>query len=170
MEIIGGLVIIYFLFCIVMSASSIVIAVLQVISQWILFEKAGEHGWASLIPIYNYFVMVKIAMGNYTLGWVYLGISAAYAVLSAAGGFITESFSSETISFEYIMIMLILMALTIPVGVIAGYVSYMFGKSYGKPTAWNVCMIFLAPILIIIMGFDKNTRYIGAKGMPKNFT
>lgn len=162
-----GFLLIYFVLLILALA----MAILQVISQWKLFEKAGEHGWASLIPMYNYFVMVKIATGNYTLGWVYLGIYVVYMVLSIASGFIKGfSADSETVSFEYIMIMLVLMALMIPVCIIAGYVSYMFGKSYGKSTAWNVCMIFFSPILMIIMGFDKNTTYIGAKGIPQNYT
>ncbi len=171
MEIIGGIAIIYFLFCIAMGSISIAMAVLQVISQWKLFEKAGEHGWASLIPVYNYFVMAKIATGNYLIGWIYLGISVVYMVFSAVAGFMLEFFSdSEAAGFAYIILMLMAFAIMIPVCVIAGYVSYMFGKSYGKPTAWNVCMIFFSPILMIIMGFDKNTYYVGPKGIPQNYT
>ena len=79
------------------------------------------------------------------------------------------SSDSETVGFAYIMMMLVLFGLMIPVYVIAGYVSYMFSKSYGKPTLWNVCMIFLSPILMIVMGFDKNTYYVGPKGIPRNF-
>ncbi len=161
----------FLLFYLVIIAISLAIAVLQVISQWKLFEKAGEKGWASLIPMYNYFVMVKIATGNYTLGWVYLGICIAYTALCVVAQFIMGfSADSETVSFEYVMIMLVLMAIMIPVYIIAGYVSYMFGKSYGKPTVWNVCMIFISPILMIVMGFDKNTYYVGPKGIPQNYT
>jgi len=29
--------------------------------MWKMFEKAGEPGWAALVPIYNLFVLVKIA-------------------------------------------------------------------------------------------------------------
>lgn len=31
-----------------------------IISMWILFEKAGEPGWASIIPIYSTIVLVRI--------------------------------------------------------------------------------------------------------------
>jgi hypothetical protein len=30
-------------------------------AMWRVFEKAGEHGWAALIPIYNAFVLLRIA-------------------------------------------------------------------------------------------------------------
>jgi len=30
-------------------------------SIWKTFEKAGEPGWAAIIPIYNFYVMAKIA-------------------------------------------------------------------------------------------------------------
>lgn len=161
-----GIVLMYF----VMLAVSLAMAVLQIIAQWKLFEKAGEHGWASLIPLYNYFVMTRIATGSNFLGWIYMAICGVYIALTFIANIILGFSSGDEVGIAYIMIMLALFGLMIPVCVIAGYVSYMFGKSYGKPTAWNVCMIFFAPILMIIMGFDKNTFYVGPKGIPQNYT
>ena len=37
------------------------ILLLFLITFWKIFEKAGEAGWKSLIPIYNIFIMIKIA-------------------------------------------------------------------------------------------------------------
>ena len=41
----------------------IYIAIIVVILAgfWKTFEKAGEPGWAAIIPIYNYYIMTKIA-------------------------------------------------------------------------------------------------------------
>jgi hypothetical protein len=36
------------------------IVVLMIVSMWKIFEKAGEPGWASIIPIYNLIVLLKI--------------------------------------------------------------------------------------------------------------
>jgi hypothetical protein len=36
------------------------IAVFFIITYWKIFEKAGRPGWEVLIPIYNYFIMMKI--------------------------------------------------------------------------------------------------------------
>ena len=37
------------------------LAVFQIITLWKVFTKAGQPGWASLIPIYNIYIMTKIA-------------------------------------------------------------------------------------------------------------
>jgi hypothetical protein len=37
------------------------ITVLVIAAMWKIFEKAGEPGWAALIPIYNIVVLLKIA-------------------------------------------------------------------------------------------------------------
>jgi hypothetical protein len=37
------------------------IALLMIIAMWKVFTKAGWPGWASLIPFYNVYVLIKIA-------------------------------------------------------------------------------------------------------------
>ena len=36
------------------------IIVFIVAAMWKTFEKAGQPGWAAIIPIYNYYIMLKI--------------------------------------------------------------------------------------------------------------
>jgi Family of unknown function (DUF5684) len=36
------------------------IAFIQIIPQWVVFSKAGQPGWACLIPFYNIYIMTKI--------------------------------------------------------------------------------------------------------------
>ncbi|HEV7331005.1 MAG TPA: DUF5684 domain-containing protein [Flavisolibacter sp.] len=36
------------------------IALIGIISQWRIFEKAGKPGWAAIIPIYNLYVHLKV--------------------------------------------------------------------------------------------------------------
>ena len=52
-------------YCVVMIA----LAVFSIVVNWKLFEKAGEPGWKSLIPIYNIYILFKIADGQ---GWKFL--------------------------------------------------------------------------------------------------
>jgi ABC-type antimicrobial peptide transport system permease subunit len=40
---------------------SICITVLEIVALWFVFEKAGEPGWAAIIPIYNALIVIKIA-------------------------------------------------------------------------------------------------------------
>lgn len=35
--------------------------IIEVVGAWLMFEKAGEPGWAAIIPIYNYLIVIKIA-------------------------------------------------------------------------------------------------------------
>jgi len=40
---------------------SISILILEIVALWFVLEKAGEPGWAAIIPIYNYLMVIKIA-------------------------------------------------------------------------------------------------------------
>ncbi|MDO5558808.1 MAG: DUF5684 domain-containing protein [Oscillospiraceae bacterium] len=46
------------------GAPSFLASVLLIIGLWVLFSKAREPGWASVIPIYNCYVLFKITWGN----------------------------------------------------------------------------------------------------------
>lgn len=35
-------------------------AVILIASMWKIFTKAGQPGWAAIIPIYNYYIMLKV--------------------------------------------------------------------------------------------------------------
>ena len=43
------------------SIAIIVIAIIQVAAMWVLFDKAGQPPWASIIPFYNMWVLAEIA-------------------------------------------------------------------------------------------------------------
>ena len=46
---------------------ALALMVLSIVITWRIFVKAGQHGWASLIPFYNAFVAYKITWGS---GWM----------------------------------------------------------------------------------------------------
>jgi hypothetical protein len=46
---------------IVVMLVELVIAVLMIAAMWKVFVKAGEPGWAAIVPIYNILVLLKIA-------------------------------------------------------------------------------------------------------------
>ena len=39
----------------------IMVTVIEIVGAWFMFEKAGEPGWAAIIPVYNYLIAIKIA-------------------------------------------------------------------------------------------------------------
>jgi hypothetical protein len=38
----------------------IALAIFQIAAMWKVFEKAGQPGWAAIIPIYNIYIMTKV--------------------------------------------------------------------------------------------------------------
>ncbi|HEY9062555.1 MAG TPA: DUF5684 domain-containing protein [Pseudobacteroides sp.] len=75
------------------SVIGLIVGILVIVSEWRLFEKAGEPGWACIVPIYNAIVMLKI--GGNPWYWVLLmfipviniiiGIMALQGFLKAYG-------------------------------------------------------------------------------------
>jgi len=37
------------------------LGILMLVSMWRIFTKAGQPGWASIVPIYNAYVLLKVA-------------------------------------------------------------------------------------------------------------
>ncbi len=52
------------------------IVVLMIIAQWRIYEKAGQPGWAVLIPFYNFYVLLKIVgKPGWWLLWLFVPIA-----------------------------------------------------------------------------------------------
>jgi hypothetical protein len=44
-----------------MTVVWLALAVLMIAALWKIFDKAGEPGWAAIIPVYNLYILLKIA-------------------------------------------------------------------------------------------------------------
>jgi hypothetical protein len=53
-----------------MALVQLALMVLLVVSFWKIFKKAGQPGWAAIVPIYNVIVYLKIV--NRPLWWIIL--------------------------------------------------------------------------------------------------
>lgn len=43
-----------------MLVFGVIVAIVYIAAQWRIFEKAGKPGWAAIIPIYNFIVLLEI--------------------------------------------------------------------------------------------------------------
>ncbi len=50
----------FFIFSATTIIFDLAVIVLLIISLWKIFEKAGKPGWASIIPFYNFIVLLEI--------------------------------------------------------------------------------------------------------------
>jgi hypothetical protein len=66
----------------------IAMVVVMIVCQWVIFKKAGKPGWAAIVPIYNFIVLLEII--NRPIWW----IAALFAgVIPVVGGLITLLFT-----------------------------------------------------------------------------
>lgn len=108
------------------SAFVIVFYVLQVVAMWKIFEKAGEAGWKSLIPLYNLYILLKIIRFNWLL---LLGLLIfIIPILGWAIGAI------------YLVVLQVI-------------VCYRLARSFGKELGYMLGLIFLTPIFYLMLGF-----------------
>ena len=113
-----------------------IIAYLAVIAfyvfcMWRMYAKAGEPGWACLVPIYNYYVMLKI--GGKPGWWILLmfipfvnivvSIMALSAFLSAYG----------RRGAGPVLLMMFFGAFYLPYLAFSGNVQYVGNQTYGQP-------------------------------------
>lgn len=49
------------------------LSILQIVATWRIYEKAGQPGWASIIPFYNFYVLLKIVgKPGWWLIWMFI--------------------------------------------------------------------------------------------------
>lgn len=132
----------------------LVLAVLTIIANWKLFEKAGEPGWSAIIPFYNSYQMAKIGTGNEKLCWTFVGLSIADTVLT-------------NIKSENGIIVTLALIVSLASLVISCYVCYKYTQSFGQSTGMCILAIFFAPIIYMIMAFSSSTEYVGPNGVPR---
>jgi hypothetical protein len=46
---------------ILLLAVELIVAVMSIMVMWTIYDRAGQPGWASLVPIYNMIILLKIA-------------------------------------------------------------------------------------------------------------
>ena len=146
----------------VLLAFAVFVAIVTYVCNWILFTRAGEPGWAALIPFYNTFTMSKIAFGNYRWAFAWLAVYVVNIVCTMMQNVITVGNDSAVLALIQLFVALISMVVSLVMAVVSGIHSFFYAKSFGKSTAFCVLTIFFTPIMLIIMAIDKNnTQYVG---------
>lgn len=121
----------------------LLISVVTIVSNWFLFKKAGEEGWKSIIPIYNAYIMIKIAFNgtkNY-LFWIIIP-------LSFVGGFIDGIYTG---SFFSSIILLISLVVNI-------YIGYNFMRRFADK-GLSIASLFFPLIIYPIVAFSKKFTF-----------
>lgn len=135
--------------CVVISITWYVVLV---IANWKIFTKAGEPGWKSIIPIYNAYIVYKIA---WKTSWFWIGIILG-AVVGLCSVFATSDAAAVAMIANIISIILTIASIVITV-----VAQHKLSKSFGHGVGYTLGLIFLNPIFTLILGFGSS-QYQGA--------
>lgn len=126
--------------------AGLLIWILSVAAMWMIFVKAGESGWKSLIPIYNLYILYKVCW-NTNVFWAVLVLE----ILSNALG------KNEKGSFFVSILALIIWVVLL---IIRIFYCLKLSRAFGFRGGFAVGLYFLNTIFIMILGFG-NSRYYG---------
>lgn len=127
---------------------SLIIGILTIVATWILYDKAHEHGWAAIVPVYHDYVFFKVSWGN---GWYFVILYALSIVASLVG---SKSTIASVISTILYIALIVYSIITL----------YKFSKAYGQGAGFTVGLIFLNTIFLCIMAFSRGIQYVGLTG------
>lgn len=72
-----------------------VIAVVYIVGMWKTFEKAGQPGWAAIIPIYNLYVLTQVA--GKPAWWILLILCTGVIGMILIGMAVAERFGKSAV-------------------------------------------------------------------------
>lgn len=162
---------------------NLAVMVLTIIASWIMYAKAGEPGWAAIVPFYSSYVRFKIA-GKKKLFWGYLvatiGIIVGciilmYEIIASGlsvmtsdymGSYYDSTYGYGVSSIGNHMGMLIFAVILIIAAMIVALVMSILccvglSHAFGKGAGFACGLIFLNVIFVCIIAFNKNIVYVG---------
>ena len=162
---------------------NLAVMALTIVASWIMYAKAGEHGWAAIVPFYSSYVRFKIA-GKKKLFWGYLvatiGIIVGciilmYEIIASGLSVMTSSYMGSYYDSTYgyagsrigaHMGMLIFAVILIIAAMIVALVMSILccvglSHAFGKGAGFACGLIFLNVIFVCIIAFNKKIVYVG---------
>ena len=161
---------------------NLAVFVLTIVASWILYNKAGEPGWAAIIPFYNSYIRFKVA-GKKKLFWGYLAafivtiasfillcyelvVSGIFMFARAYSRSYYDSmygYSSSLSTHMAMMIFSVVIFFSALIVMVVLNIMCCIGLShaFGKGAGFACGLIFLNVIFICIIAFNKNIVYVG---------
>lgn len=137
-----------FTVAILIVVTIIFLILLPFIAAWNLFKKVGIPGWKSLIPVYNEYLIFKIA------GMSGLCVFPLYA--SA----IIDIYYTVTDAYMPDYMRILIWTISVVLLIINIIKAYKLPKAFGRGIIFMIGMFFFRELFQIILGMDKS-KYVG---------
>lgn len=129
--------------------------IIVTIAQWMLFKKAGESGWKSLIPIYSsYIYITKIARKKAIYFWFPILSSLLICILFDF--FTIQNINMNSFTMDFITFF------TFVIGILDLIIYYLvtisISKNFGHGLGYALGLIFFPYIFLMILAFG-NSRF-----------
>lgn len=138
----------YFLIVIAIMAIGFLLWLFIKICQWIIFQKAGQAGWKSLIPVYDTFVLLRIIQRPMWWGYLIVGVSLVQLILST----MLDGSSNDSTSLQLISSIATIVAFIYSVRITHG-----LSRSFGHGAGFTLGLLFLPYIFYPILAFGSST-------------
>ena len=138
---------------------SLAMYILYVVALWRIFDKAGEAGWKSLIPLYNVYILYKI-VGMKAWFWMLIVVSFVASIIVSASGINFASMTQEEINnFNLGQYPQVIFAYVFEV-IFAFVAQVLFAvrtsRAFGHGAGFAVGLFFFSPLFMLILGFGKS--------------
>ncbi|MFZ9856927.1 MAG: DUF5684 domain-containing protein [Roseiflexaceae bacterium] len=121
---------------------------LTAISRWVMFQKAGQAGWASLIPIYDTFVQLRIIQRPTWWGYLLVGLSLIQIVFT-----LMQDGSTDLADLYQTMSSIA----TIVAFIFSVRITHGLSRSFGHGVGFTLGLLFLPYIFYPILAFGSST-------------
>lgn len=120
--------------------------IFMIIPLWKIFEKADQKGWKAIIPIYNIYILFKIAWKP-SMFYVFIVVEVLQNVIPLFN--IRTLILSSIVTVLSIIILVVMVKLSVKVA-----------KSFGKEKGFGIGILFLPIIFLYILALGKS-EYVG---------
>jgi len=148
----------------VLVVALVMLAVAEVVSNAMIFLKAGEKPWKALIPVYDRYIMFQLVWE--TKYFIFWAVSLGVCFFGSLGASIYTAVYENSLYFNmgagYVFFELIAIIGGIALMVFEILLIIKLAKAFNKDTGFTVGLVLLYNIFIIILAFDRSV-YKGIK-------
>lgn len=143
---------------------SLILVAASMAGTWMVFVKAGYQGWKGIIPVYNYYILLRITRHS---GWWLTAFVAPALLIFLAGSTVQYQLVELTPAGVQTLVeaisLLVLIAAPIVITVNA-VVMYDIARAFGKRLPFTVGLTLFPFLFLVWLGFGDETFY----GVPED--
>lgn len=174
----------YYMEYIISQLMSLAVTIFTLVCSWKIYSKAGEHGWACLIPFYNEYINFKVAKKKvlfipYLIATILFSIAISVLLVCAIGAMFMAIAPNHpdldamliTMAISGIISLLLMVALLV-INIIH---SIALAKAFNQGIAFAIGLIFVPIVFRAILAFSNNIQYnfnnnpYNLNNMPQQF-